>query len=155
MKIFGDKRGFTIIEILVVITMVGILSTIIVPQITKQLDKAKKGRAIVEIKTLKNAMDIYYAENNTFPSDKASINTLMKENGVLGGNYGKDNADDPWGHPYYITANTSSYTIWSEGPETKDEDKDDIYTSNAIVDIKVNSENLKTDSATTNSNDTT
>ncbi|SHE60505.1 general secretion pathway protein G [Desulforamulus putei DSM 12395] len=149
----NNNRGFTLIEILVVITMVGILSTILVPQITKQLDKPKKSRAVIEITAMKHVLDMYFAENNVYPTDKAIINALMKENGVLGGKYGEATADDPWGNPYYIKTTANTYIIWSEGPRTDDEEKDDIYTDQNKTDVTVHKDNLQINTATTNSND--
>lgn len=154
MKNLANQKGFTLIEVLVVITMLGILSTIIVPQITKQLEKPKKSRAMIEIKTLKNALDMYYAENNAYPATKADINSLMKEEGVLAGKYGTASASDPWGNPYYIKADSTTYTIWSEGPDTGNQ-ADDLYTDNTKTDITVSTSNLDTATATTNSKDNT
>lgn len=150
MKGLRNNKGFTMIELLVVIAMLGVLAAIAVPKITNQMDKPKKSRAIVEIKTMKDAMDTYYAENNKYPSDKTSIDALMQENGVIGGRF-SDGAVDPWGRPYYIKAALDSYTIWSEGPEESNDKKDDIYTANDIIEVKVNDNNLEITDATTNS----
>ena len=146
MKRIKCNKGFTMIEILVVITMLGILVAIVAPQVTKQLDKPKKSRAIVEIKTMKNAMDLYFAENNKYPAD---VTAVMQESGVLGGKFG-DGAVDPWSNPYYIESTTTTYTIWSEGPTNSDDDgdKDDIFTNEAKTDVPVNEvKNLKTTDA--------
>lgn len=153
MKKLINNKGFTMIELLVVITMLGILAAIAVPKIKNQMDKPKKSRAIVEIKTMKDAMDTYFAENNKYPSDKANIDTLMQENGVLGGKFSKG-AVDPWGRPYYIKAARDSYTIWSEGADESDDKKDDIYTTNDITDVKVNTNNLEITDITASSQGT-
>lgn len=131
-------RGFTILELLVVITMLGILIATLLPHIIKQLDKPKKGRAMLEIKTMKNALDIYYAENNEYPTEKKKINSLMKENGVLAGKYGTKDATDPWGNPYYINTSVNSYCIWSKGPDGETTTDDDIFTTDQETDILVN-----------------
>lgn len=151
-RLTNRTRGFTILEILVVIAMLGILSSILLPQITKQLDKTKKGRAMIEIKTMKNALDLYCAENNKYPTQKKDINSLMKEHGVLGGKYGTSNADDPWGNPYYISTSESSYFIWSKGSDDKTI-TDDIFTDHSKTDVVVNTDKTEFSTATTNSNE--
>lgn len=152
MKIRRNREGFTIIELLVVMMIIGIITAIALPQYTKQVDKAKKSRAMVEIKSMKNAMEIYYAENSVYPTGKAGINAAMRDNDVLGGKYG--NATDPWGQPYYIATGISSYIIWSEGPDTADTAQDDIYTDNSKTDVTANADNIQT-TAVTNSKDST
>lgn len=132
------NKGFTMIEVLVVITMLGILSAILMPKVAKQMDKPKKSRAVVEIKTMKNAMDAYYAEKNGYPTG-SEIVTVMQNEGVLGDKFGKG-ALDPWKNPYYITSTATTYTIWSEGPNNIDSNKDDIYTTESMTEIYVDGE---------------
>lgn len=136
MKGLKNMRGFTMIEVLVVVTMIGILATIFVPKITDQLDKPKKTRVIIEIKTMKNALDIYYAENNSYPTDAKGIAEVMKEHGVLGGKFGAPSAVDPWKKPYYMKVDANSYTIWSEGPSNRS--ADDIFSKHDDTEIYVN-----------------
>lgn len=137
MKGLKNMRGFTMIEVLVVVTMIGILATIFVPKITNQLDKPKKTRAIIEIKTMKNALDIYYADKNSYPTKQEDIAELMRENGVLGGKFATAKALDPWGNPYYLSIESEKYTVWSEGPK-KDELADNIFTKHDDTEIYVN-----------------
>ncbi|ABO49559.1 hypothetical protein Dred_1024 [Desulforamulus reducens MI-1] len=151
MKWVKNNRGFTMIEILVVITMIGILSTIVVPKITSQMDKPKKSRAMIEIKTIKDALDIYFAENSSYPTTQKEIAEVMRDNGVLGEKFGKYSALDPWKNPYYIKITTNEYTIWSEGPKTGTE-LDDIVTTNEDTEVYVDkNNNLDPSTATTDS----
>lgn len=136
MKGLKNMRGFTMIEVLVVITMIGIMATIFVPKITSQLDKPKKSRAMIEIKTMKNALDIYFAENNAYPITAENVAKVMNENGVFGGKFGTDKAIDPWGKPYYFTMEDKNYTIWSEG--SSDKTGDDIFTKHDDIEIYLN-----------------
>ncbi|MEG6522528.1 type II secretion system protein GspG [Desulfotomaculum sp. 1211_IL3151] len=139
MKELKNKRGFTMIEVLVVVTMIGILATIFVPKITNQLDKPRKTRAIIEIKTMKNALDIYYAENNSYPTDAKGIAEVMEEHGVLGGKFGTDKALDPWGKAYYLSIESQKYTIWSQGPK-ENELADNILAKHDDTEIYGNEE---------------
>ncbi|GAB6182061.1 hypothetical protein JCM14036_33800 [Desulfotomaculum defluvii] len=133
MKGLRSARGFTMIEILVVIAMIGILATIFVPKITDQLDKPKKSRAMIEIKTMKNALDMYFAENNIYPTTAEAVTEVMNESGVLGGKFGKKS--DPWGNPYCLNIKKDSYSIWSGGAIDKTDDN--IYTKHDDTEIYV------------------
>lgn len=154
MCLLKNRKGFTLVEILVVIAMIGILASVIYPKLTSQMDKPKKSKAVIEIKSMKNAMDVYFAENNEYPTDEDDVINLMRENGVLNGKFGDIGTVDPWGNPYYIKITATTYTIWSEGPKTSDDEIDDIYTDQDTIDITVNTTNLQTNSATTYSTDT-
>lgn len=125
---FLNQKGFTLIELMVVVVILGILAAIVVPKFTNQTDKAREKRAMAEIKTIKTSVDVYAAEhdNNEYPTI-AEIDNLLKKDGFKAG------LTDPWGnryryHQYDDPDNTKNdYAVLSSGPNGQLNDADDIY----------------------------
>ena len=64
-----SQKGFTLIEILVVVSIVGILATITIPMYQDYVDRAKNSAALSDLKNLKAAMSAYFSENQVYPSN--------------------------------------------------------------------------------------
>ena len=82
MKIISNKRkpnlkdqsGFTLIEILIVVILLGILATIIIPQVSVSTDDAKLNTLVTNLSQLRNSIEVfYYQHGNTYPGDFANI----------------------------------------------------------------------------------
>ncbi|WP_028991949.1 competence type IV pilus major pilin ComGC [Thermoanaerobacter thermocopriae] len=71
-----DERGFTLIELIVVIAILGILAAIAVPRVTTSLSNAKTNADEANIKILQNAVERYYVEKGTYPSE---LNDLVPD----------------------------------------------------------------------------
>jgi len=111
-----NESGFTLVELMVVIVIIGILAAIAIPTMSKQTDKAKVKRAMAELKTMKTAIDAYRAEKGLYPTT-SQINDVLKENGL---NFGSASFKDPWANPYvYSTKNAAptAYKLVSYGPD--------------------------------------
>lgn len=137
-----QQRGFTLIEIVVVIAILSILSAIAIPAYSRYVEKTRITKAIAEIKTLSQELDIYAANNGgSFPT---TLNVIGRA-GLL----------DPWGNPYqYLNYTTtkgvghirkdrslhplnSDYDLYSKGkdgrsqpPITAHSSQDDIIRAN-------------------------
>jgi len=125
-----DQKGFTMVELMVVIVIIGVLSAIALPTFNAQIDKAKVGRAVADLKSVKNLVELYYVENGKYP-DVEKFEDQVNGNGLVWKS--SDNPmKDPWGRAYYYYVNSdgSSYVLLSEGPEEGDAE-DNIVASAA------------------------
>ncbi|ACC98335.1 PilE-like protein [Elusimicrobium minutum Pei191] len=71
------KKGFTLIELLVVVLIIGILAAIALPQYTKTVEKARAAEVLASIRTLKDALEIYYMETGVYPTDPEALNVTI------------------------------------------------------------------------------
>lgn len=76
-----NQSGFTIVELLIVIVIIGILATIGFVSFANAQNKAKKSKAEATISQVKSKLGEYYADNNTYPVDKAAVTTYLAGNG--------------------------------------------------------------------------
>jgi len=100
------QSGFTLIEIMVVVVIIGILAALVGPKLFGQVDRARKEAARSEISTIENAMKFYRLDNFTYPTAEQGIEALVNKpndpsikNWNPGG-YLERMPVDPWGNPY-------------------------------------------------------
>jgi general secretion pathway protein G len=108
--------GFTLVEILIVIAMIGALSSIGIPNYLSYLSKARYTKAIADIRTLDKELQMFRATRGFYPDTLATI--------------GRDDLLDPWGNPYaYFNISTTKYgdddEITTEKVTGKDKKADD------------------------------
>lgn len=101
------QRGFTLIEVMVVVVILGILAAIIVPQIMSRPDQAKVVKAQQDILAIENALDLYKLDNGFYPSTDQGLKALVKKPDTdprpgnwKDGGYLKRLPKDPWDHTY-------------------------------------------------------
>jgi prepilin-type N-terminal cleavage/methylation domain-containing protein len=68
-----EKSGFTLIELLVVIAIIGILSTLAVVALNSARQKSRDSKRVADIKQIQTALELYYAENNGYPTAASGI----------------------------------------------------------------------------------
>jgi general secretion pathway protein G len=102
-----NQRGFTLIEILVVVTILGILAAIVVPRILERPEEARRTKAAVDIKGIEEALGLFKLDNGFYPSTEQGLQALVAkpQTGRIPSRYPenaylKKTPVDPWGNPY-------------------------------------------------------
>ena len=67
-RMFKNKRGFTLIELMIVIAIIGILAAIAIPQFAKYRTRAYNSAALSDLKNFQTDMEAYYSENQEYPT---------------------------------------------------------------------------------------
>ena len=129
------QGGFTLIEIMVVIVILGILGSIVVPAVFSQKDKADIQKAVSDISALENAVTMYKFDNYQFPSTEQGLEALVSQTDIEplprrfpSGGYLKRLQKDPWGNDYQLLnpGEQSDMDIFSMGPDGEAGTDDDI-----------------------------
>ena len=106
-KVPRGQGGFTLIEILVVVVILGILASIIVPKIMKRPEEARRTKAIVDIKAIETALNLYRLDNGVYPSTEQGLEALVTKPtyGIIPKNWTEEGyldkvPKDPWKNLY-------------------------------------------------------
>jgi general secretion pathway protein G len=104
--LFG-KGGFTLLEMMVVILILGILATIIVPRFVGQTDEARRKAAMVQIRNLEDGLNMYRIDNGIYPTTEQGLDALVRKPASAPepthwreGGYFPKIPLDPWGRAY-------------------------------------------------------
>jgi general secretion pathway protein G len=105
------QRGFTLIEIMVVVVIIGILGALVVPKLMGKPGEARVTAARVDISTLMQALKMYKLDNQRYPTTEQGLKALVEKptsgpsaGGWKTGGYVDKLPKDPWGNPYqYIS----------------------------------------------------
>ena len=107
--LLGDRRGFTLIEIMVVMIILGILAGLIIPRIMGRPEEARRTKARIQIESIETALKLYKLDNGSYPTTEQGLQALVEvpETGELatawreGGYLEKGRVPkDPWGNEY-------------------------------------------------------
>jgi general secretion pathway protein G len=133
------ERGFTLVELMVVIVIIGLLATVVVVNVMPSQDKAMTTKASADIATLEQAMEMYRLDNLTYPSGADGLNALVSPPATLAqsgryrpGGYIKKLPNDPWGRPYQLATPGKAgpfdiYSLGADGAPGGADDDADIY----------------------------
>jgi general secretion pathway protein G len=118
------ERGFTLVEILVVITIIGLIMGLVGPRVLNYLGDSKVKAAKIQIESLASAIELYYLDTGRYPTASEGLNSLLLRPGNApgwNGPYLKGNAlpSDPWGKPYLYRApgQHGAYDVVSHGAD--------------------------------------
>ena len=102
-----NRAGFTLIEIMVVIVILGLLAALVVPKLVGRTEEAKKTQSRIQIKNLQQALELFKLDNGFYPATDQGLEALVRapEGGRTPKNYRKGGyiervPKDPWGNPY-------------------------------------------------------
>ena len=132
-KQFQSQKGFTLIEVMVVVAILGLLAAMVVPNLIGRDEEARINKAKQDISALENALDLYRLDNFAYPSTDQGLEALVKKPSgtpeakrYKQGGYIKKLPTDPWGNSYqYLKPGTHSTTdIYSFGPDQTPSDDD-------------------------------
>ena len=138
---FMDRKrrsGFTLVEILVVVVILGLLATLVIPRVVGRGEEAKRTATLVQIRALEQALDLYKLDNGFYPTTEQGLEALVsKPSGMPEPmNFRKDGymkkvPVDPWGRPYVYRSpgehgETDILSFGPDGAEGGEEDDRDI-----------------------------
>lgn len=115
-----SQRGFTLIEIMVVVIIIGLLATLIVPNIIGQQEKALEIKAKADVRAISTQLSMYKLDNFSYPSTSQGLQALVTNPGKKTWRQYLDKVPlDPWQNPYQYaypgSKNPNSYDVWSYG----------------------------------------
>ncbi|HDQ41535.1 MAG TPA: type II secretion system protein GspG [Desulfonatronum sp.] len=128
----NHQRGFSLIELMIVVVILGLLATLLVPRIMDRPEEARVAKAMMDIRTLESALRLYRLDNGTYPTTEQGLAALVRrpESGPAPRNYrsggyleGDALPRDPWGNEYLYRSpgeQEREYEIISLGADGKE-----------------------------------
>ncbi|MBQ3653588.1 MAG: type II secretion system major pseudopilin GspG [Synergistaceae bacterium] len=122
--LMSHRSGFTLIEIMVVVVILGLLSALVVPNISSNVSEAQRTAARTQISQIEQALEKYHMDNGFYPSTAQGLDALVTApttspvpRRYAEGGYMKKVPEDSWGNPYVYRNNNGRITITSYGPD--------------------------------------
>jgi len=136
----GKEDGFTLVELMVVIFILGLLTTIVLLNVLPSQDQAMREKARADVATLSQALEMYRLDNLSYPSSGDGLQALLSPPSSLPnpsryrqGGYIKKLPDDPWGRPYQYDnpgrrgSGPDLYSLGADGAAGGEDENADIY----------------------------
>ena len=123
------EKGFTLVELMVVIVILGLLATIVAINVLPATGRANAEKARADIATIEQALEMYRLDNLTYPSPTDGLQSLVAPPPGLAqpqryrqGGYIKRLPDDPWGNPYRYSfpGRQGAFDVFSLGGDNKE-----------------------------------
>ncbi|MGB8044241.1 MAG: type II secretion system major pseudopilin GspG [Pseudolabrys sp.] len=118
------ERGFTLVEILVVITIIALIMSLVGPRVLNYLTESKVKAAKIQMQSFSSALDLLYLDAGRYPSSAEGLAVLVKPTSAMAGWNGPylkggNVPNDPWGKPYLYRSPTerAKYEIMSYGAD--------------------------------------
>jgi general secretion pathway protein G len=103
------QAGMTLIEIMVVITILGLIAAAVTVAVIPKIDQARQERASLDIKTIEGALKLYYAKKGSFPDTSTGLKALVDTQNL------ETMPKDPWGHDYVYMLEAGKPVLISYG----------------------------------------
>lgn len=141
------QQGFTLLEIMIVIVILGVLGSMVVPNLLANKDRADQQKAMTDISALEQSLDMYRLDNSSYPNTDQGLDSLVTKptaspepRAYRQGGYIKRLPEDPWGNEYqYLSPGEHSsidiFTLGADNQEGGDGLNQDIGNWN-VQDIK-------------------
>jgi general secretion pathway protein G len=112
MQTRSKRLGFTLIEVMVVVVILGVLAMLVVPKVMERPDEAKLMKVQHDFKAIETALNLYRLDNNVYPTTEEGLVTLT-------GKYLDSLPMDPWNHEYFYISpgEHGDFDIFSEGAD--------------------------------------
>ncbi len=134
------RKGFSLIELMIVIIILGLLASFVMPNIIGKGEQAKQKLACTQMKSISQSLELFKQDNGGYPETEEGLEALItnpdpeKYSGFMPGGYfsSKKVPRDPWKHNYIYTATEDGFDIISlgaDGKEGGEDEKRDIVLS--------------------------
>ncbi len=129
------QSGFTLLEIMVVLVIIGIIASMVVPNLMGSQDTAREQKAVIDIGSLETALGMYRSQNYNYPTTEQGLEALVTQTEIEPvprrfpeGGYIKRLPKDPWGNDYQLLnpGEHGNMDIFSMGPDGEADTDDDI-----------------------------
>jgi len=127
-RLIGRRRalGFTLIEIMVVVVIIGLLAAVIIPTVISRVDEARVAKAKEDIQSLETALTMFRLDNSKYPTTEQGLTALVTQpvdptiRNWRAGGYIQRISKDPWGNDYQYAApgtHSKEYDLYSLGAD--------------------------------------
>jgi general secretion pathway protein G len=134
-KTVNKAKGFTLLEVMIVLVIIGIIASMVVPNLMGSQDTAREQKAVIDIGSLETALGMYRSQNYNYPTTEQGLEALVSQTDVEPlprrfpeGGYIRRLPLDPWGNDYQLLnpGENGKIDIFSMGPDGEQGTDDDI-----------------------------
>jgi general secretion pathway protein G len=128
-------KGFTLLEVMIVLVIIGIIASMVVPNLMGSQDTAREQKAVIDISSLETVLGMYRSQNYNYPTTEQGLEALVSETDIEPlprrfpeGGFIKRLPQDPWGNDYQLLnpGEHGKMDIFSMGPDGEVGTEDDI-----------------------------